>query len=137
MRDCESMPYDPKLAVLILLEGEMRRDLDYLRNMLAELEEADEYIFPLGLSGGPGGDPKLDYHVALATDEGLLLKTQPGIYRMTAKGHDFLDHTRDKDVWEKSKTAVGHLKNHSITMLMNVAEGFVRAKLREATGLDI
>lgn len=115
----------------------MRRDWDYLREMLSELEEADEYLFPLGLSCGLDSDTKQDYHVALATDEGLLLKTQPGIYRMTAKGHDFLDHTRDKDVWEKSKAAVGHLKNHSLTMLMNVAEGFVRAKLREVTGLDI
>lgn len=135
MRDCQSMPYDPKLAGWIRREGEMRRDLDYLREMLGELEASDEWQFGLGYDDE--SDDKRDYHVELCVDEGLLLKLQPGIYRMTAKGHDFLDHTRDKDIWDKSKAAMGHIKDHSISMLMRVAEGYVRVKVREITGLDI
>lgn len=56
---------------------------------------------------------------------------------MTAKGHDFLDHTRDETVWEKTKSAAGQAKDFSVKFLMEVAEGYVRAKLRQITGLDL
>lgn len=116
----------------------MKRDLDYMRSFLAELEASDEWQHVIGLFDEPGEcDARQDYHVMLLRDEGFLERIQPGIYRMTAKGHDFLDHTRDETIWEKSKDTVGKLKDHSITMLMNVAEGYVRAKLREITGLDL
>jgi len=112
--------------------------MDYLRQMLLDLEAEDDWLHTFGLFERPGeADTKRDYHVTLLCDEGLLQKTQPGVYRMTSKGHDFLDYTRDQRIWDKSKAAVGQLKNHSITMLMSVAEGFVKAKLREITGLDI
>lgn len=116
----------------------MQRDLDYMRKMLAELEASDEWQHAIGLFDEPGeGDEKRDYHVMLLRDEGFLERMQPGIYRMTARGHDFLDHTRDDTIWRKSKEAVARLKDHSISMLMDVAEGYVRAKLREITGLDL
>lgn len=116
----------------------MQRDMDYLRQMLLDLEGDDDWLHTFGMYDKPGeGDAKRDYHVTMLCDEGLLQKTQPGVYRMTSKGHDFLDHTRDQHIWNKSKAAVGQLKNHSITMLMSVAEGYVKAKLREITGLDL
>lgn len=116
----------------------MRRDLDYLRRLLSELEASDEWQHVIGLFDEPGeGDAKRDYHVMLLRDEGFLERMQPGIYRMTAKGHDFLDHTRDEGIWQKSKEAAGKLKDHSISMLMQLAEGYVKAKLREITGLDL
>ncbi|MFC3568385.1 DUF2513 domain-containing protein [Paracoccus simplex] len=116
----------------------MKRDLDYMRQLLAELEASEQWQHEIGLSDDEDDlDEKRDYHVILLRDEGLLERIQPGIYRMTAKGHDFLDHTRDDTIWSKSKETVSTLKDHSISMLMSVAEGYVRAKLREITGLDL
>ncbi len=138
MQACESLVYDPMLSRIISGGISMKRDLDYLRSFLAELEASDEWQHVIGLFDQPGqGDEKRDYHVMLLRDEGFLERMQPGIYRMTAKGHDFLDHTRDETIWEKSKETVAKLKDHSISMLMSVAQGYVRAKLREITGLDV
>ena len=105
----------------------MKRDLDYLRSLLAGLEASDEWQHVIGLSDEPGDyDAKREYHVLLLRDEGFLERMQPCIYRMTAKGHDFLDHTRDETIWEKSKATVDKLKDHSISMLAEVAKGYVR-----------
>lgn len=134
---CESRPFDPKVALLLKLEGEVKRDLDYMRDLLTRLEESDDWQHDLGFTDEPDDESVLDYHVRLLEDEGFLLMLQPGVYRMTSKAHDFLDHTRDKDIWEKSKQAVAHLKDHSISMVVSVAEGYVRQKIIEYTGLSI
>lgn len=130
---CESKGIDPNLMELLLSGDEMRRDLDYMRQLLAELEEADDWQFHLlSVQGRPlKVDNKRAYHIMLLRDGGLLKEMAPGIFRMTAGGHDFLDHTRDQDVWDKSKQAMSKLKDHSLAMLTEVAKGFVRAKLIE------
>lgn len=138
MKSCESLIRDPMLGRLLARGAGMKRDLDYMRQLLAELEASEQWQHEIGLSDDEDDlDEKRDYHVILLRDEGLLERIQPGIYRMTAKGHDFLDHTRDDTIWSKSKETVSTLKDHSISMLMSVAEGYVRAKLREITGLDL
>lgn len=135
--DCESLRIDPIIARLLAVEVEMRRDDDYLRELLAKLEASEEWQHLLGFDDSPGGDPKLDYHVVLLEDEGFLKRLQPGVYRMTAKGHDFLDHTRDSGIWARAKEASSKIGDHSVTTLMKVAEGMVLAKLREITGLEL
>lgn len=135
--DCESLRIDPIIAPLLAVEADMRRDDDYLRELLAKLEASEEWLHPLGFHEGPGGDPKLAYHVCILEDEGFLKRMQPGVYRMTSKAHDFLAVTADKDIWEKSKAAVAHMKDHTVNMLLKVAEGMAMAKLREITGLDL
>lgn len=136
--DCESLQVDPIIARLLAGGVRMRRDDDYLRDLLAKLEASDEWQHMLGFDDElGGGDQKLDYHVVLLEDEGLLKRLQPGIYRMTAKGHDFLDHTRDSGIWASAKATTAKIGDHSITTLMKVAEGMVMARLREITGLDL
>lgn len=136
--DCESMPYDPMLAVLLRAEDDVRRDDDYLRKMLSDMEASTEWMHYISGSDAPGdSEDKAMFHAKLLEDEGLLQRITPGIYRMTARGHDFVAATADDTVWERSKQAVGHLKQHSVRMLLEVAEGYVRVKLREITGLDL
>lgn len=60
---CESIVADPKLIALLRLEGEMRRDLDYMRQMLLDMEASDEWQHELGLDDDD--DPVRDYHVIL------------------------------------------------------------------------
>ncbi|MCJ8138575.1 DUF2513 domain-containing protein [Falsirhodobacter halotolerans] len=129
---CESSPTDPMLIRLLEGSGTVQRDLDFMRQILADMEASQEWLHPIGHDDNPpGGREKHDYHVLLLADEGFLQRMQPGIFRMTAKGHDFLDNTRDSGIWRASKAALSGFGSHSVTMLMNVAEGYVRQKLIE------
>lgn len=132
-------PYDETFGRLLAGGRSMRRDDDYLRDMLAAMEAAEDWLHQVGLDDDepPEVADKAIFHARLLEDEGFLERVQPGLYRMTSKGHDFVSTTRDAGVWAAARAAVGRLGGHSVTMLANVAEGLLRAKLREVTGLDV
>lgn len=116
----------------------MRRDDDYLRDMLRAMEASDDWLHLVGYEEDQVAADKSLFHAKLLCDEGFLEEVRPcSEYRMTNKGHDFVATTRDDKIWGKTKAALSKLGGHSVTMLFQVAEGYARAKLRDITGLDI
>ena len=137
--DCESPSDIETLTPKRERVCDMRRDMDYMRQILADLEASDEWLFHLlpAQSRPLKVDRKREYHIRLLADQGLIRAEGAGTFRMTARGHDFLDHTRDATVWEKTKNAARESGDYSVSLMMDVARGYVRARLREITGIDL
>lgn len=86
----------------------MKRDLDLVKVLLLRLEETDSIGEVPEYSS-----EQVVYHVALLEDAGLI--TQEWYHnfelsaasltrtRMTWAGHEFLDASRSKSIWEKAK----------------------------------
>ncbi len=83
----------------------MRRDNDYLRDLLREMVEDDDYLHALGGALEDDDGEKREYHLDLLVDAGLLQESNSGVYRVTNYGQDFYALTLKSDVWEKAKNA--------------------------------
>lgn len=109
----------------------MRRDDDYLRELLFKLEanEGWNYIF----SSDTEEDDREYYHLMLLADADLL--EQSGSFgeswRITNAGHDFIALTRQNEAWAKVKAASAKIGGGSVQMLVRIAEGYARQKLTE------
>lgn len=135
----ESVGVDNQPVFQILEGRDMQRDDDYLRKILAGWEASPEWrhsTHPDFLPADTDVD-KFLYHVGLLKDEDFLEELAPSVVRMKNKAHDFLGLTNDPTIWERAKTGISDAKGASITMLMNVAEAYVRRRISEITGLDI
>ncbi len=71
------------------------------------------------------------YHLRLLADEAMLEETGKygGSFRMTSKGHDFVAAVRDDTIWRKTKDAAGQVAGASLSMLGDIAIGYLRQKL--------
>ena len=114
----------------------MKRDHDYIRDMLFEAEDAasDQYVAAIH-----DGDVKKSYHAKLLCDVGFFVQLNPqGVYRMTSQGHDYLDAIRDEGIWKKTKDAVAETGGSAALEIMKkLAMGFVETKLLKHAGLDL
>lgn len=125
---------DPSFGLLLAGGFELQRDDDYLRALLQEMEQSDEWMHLSGLySSMTAEDAKRHFHVLLLVDAGFLAPMKAGgsAFRITNTGHDFLALTRKSETWEATKAASKHLGGASLQMLYRVAEGYARNKLAE------
>jgi hypothetical protein len=86
----------------------MKRDIDLIKAILLGLEESDSVGEVPGYSG-----EQIGYHIALLEDAGLITRelhhnaaisaAMLARTRMTWAGHEFLDASRNKSIWEKAK----------------------------------
>ena len=118
----------------------MKRDNDYLRNLLFEIEDDSGYATFVPLSISMSDDVKKRYyHVQLLCDEGLLVKLnekETSGYRLTSQGHDFIEAVRDKGIWEKTKETVAETGgNATMEILKTLAQGFLKKKIAGHTGM--
>lgn len=115
----------------------MRRDNEYLRDLLFEFESDSDYLIP--------ASPVLDdtekgrkrwHHIQLLEDYGYILETGIGMYRLTSQGHDFIESIRDEGIWEQTKKAVTETGgNVTIEMIKSIACGFLKKKIQDHTGI--
>ena len=106
---------------------EMRRDHDYSRALLLELE-ADEdwlHIEHETLSDSPD-ERKRFYHIYLLVDEGFLVRVSEAGYRLHNDAHDFLDLTRQDATWKAVKDAARALPGAGLGILRDVAFDMAR-----------
>src|SRR5262249_47630717 len=101
---------------MCLGESEMKRDMDFARHILAEIEaypRYDESFKTISLDGHR--QDELSYHVMLLHEAHLLraidLSTCEGPpewrpLELTNEGHEFLEAARNDTVWAKAKNAV-------------------------------
>lgn len=114
----------------------MKRDMDLLREMLLAVENASPKL--LSLPKFPTHeDWEVVEHANLAVQAGLLnavvftpLKGLPTVSNLTLtwEGHEFLDRTRDPDIWSQTKGAAKKVGSWSMPLLLELAGGFLKAK---------
>lgn len=120
----------------------MKRDNDYLRKLLFKIESSDNYLIFVPLTFGMSDEQHKEYyHVQLLCDAGYLVKlneTKNSGYRLTSQGHDFIEAIRDKGIWEKTKDAVAETGgNATMDILKTLAQGLLRKKVAEHTGIEL
>ena len=117
----------------------MKRDNDYLRELLFKIQNADDDLFYAIITMGMSPDERKEhYHVQLLCDEGLLFQVSDSAYRLTSQGHDFIESIRDKGIWEKTKEAVAETGgNATLEMVKAIASGFLKKKLSVHADIDL
>ncbi|MDD5159082.1 MAG: DUF2513 domain-containing protein [Sulfuricurvum sp.] len=121
----------------------MKRDLDLLRDIMIYLEEN---LAPGGniqsndISLYDGSDEeykKLSEHIKLLIEDGLIETSKPVvmkgfaifmIFRITSKGHDFLDALRNDTVWNNTKEKMKEIGGFTLGIALDIAKGYM-AKL--------
>lgn len=117
----------------------MKRDPDLVRSILAKIEDYPDFIASLSVVGELA-DPRLVVgHLKLLEDENYLdcARSPKGAvmgWRITWKGHEFIEATRDPDVWSKTKAGAKKVGSASIPFMLELATGYVKAK---ATALGL
>ena len=131
----------PGITSILFLAGpedsRLNRDPDVARELLQEMEASSDWLHLVSIHQQSGPQEKSRFfHARLLADEGFLEASgkSQDVFRITNKGHDFLDLTRDRGRWETAKSMVSRLGGHSLTMLLRAAESIALAKLHELTG---
>jgi hypothetical protein len=134
----------------------MKIDQDYLKKLLEAFEDSPEPttdIKELSQAGLHYDDPKFVFHMAILDDKGLIQQADGdagfGMFRgadghaswsvlplrLTARGHDFIEALRNKEVWATIKK---DFKEAGIDTLWKVSkellEGYTKKKLAALLG---
>lgn len=117
----------------------MKRDDDYLRDLLMEIEASEDHLFFV-IRTMDGGDlqNKQWFHAQLLCDYGLLCQESDAAYRLTAQGCDLIDSIRDNGIWRQTKRAVAETGgNATLEIIRSLARGFLKKKIADHTGIDL
>ena len=80
----------------------MKRDPEYLREILLEMEASNSSVEVVRHYIGMGqAEQKRWHHFQLLCDAGLITQVSGSGFRLTSQGHDFLDAIRDQGRWRK------------------------------------
>jgi hypothetical protein len=117
----------------------MKRDMDLIRELLLHIEADDGYD---GSGYGPVKAKELGrpanvvlYHMSLLADAKFvsvvnwLAHGEPLIRGLTWEGHEFLDDTRDPEIWRKTKARAKAVTNVGARLLWEIAKAELKAKL--------
>jgi hypothetical protein len=130
----------------------MKRDLELVRTILLAMEAvpADEHP-PNPFQIDSYSDAMVGHHVHLMGTAGLLktanttttsdMNSQAMPLEVTWAGHDFIDTMRSQEVWEQTKQALKDAGGGGFSIMLEfgkkVAEGFMKKKLKDLTGLEV
>lgn len=127
----------------------MKRDLDLIREILLGIEVNPQYngtrVLDPSLTFGLS-DRQLDeiaYHVGMLIEDGYVTgkqTKQPGIYvvfGLTISGHDYLDSIRDPAIWMKTKEGAERAGGFTLSLIGELAKGFIKTKIKEQTRVEL
>ena len=117
----------------------MKRDMDKVRSLLLDLEQKNgPYLMMMNpeLLGGINKPAEMVEYILLLKSGGLLEECQGHSYRLTWKGHEFIDSVRDPEIWRKTKEGATKVGSWSLKLIGEMASGFIRLKATEL-GLPI
>jgi len=127
----------------------MKRDMDFVRELLLKIEETDKppsLRELLSANANEAEYEKLSEHLSMLIDEAEFV-SGPSFHTMTTKnwidlrltwkGHDFLDSVRDPEIWEKTKKGVEEAKGFTVDLLKDLAKGLVKKQIEEFTGVKL
>lgn len=114
----------------------MKRDLDLLRDILLNVESDGKHP----LHGNHTDEEIADHAQQLLEEdlvEGQVVRNRQGIpshatiIRLTSKGHDFLDATRNQSFWTKTKAYVTkNLPGWTLSLVKEVAERALKGEIQ-------
>lgn len=112
----------------------MKRDMEKVRSVLLALEEKKTpyllMVKPECLGGIENSAEMVEY-ILLLKSGGLLEEEPRSTYRITWKGHEFIDSVRDPEIWRKTKEGATKVGSWSVKLLADMASGFIRLKAAE------
>ena len=119
----------------------MKRDNEYLRELLFNIESDEDYLYLVDVDlRVPPEERKKLYYILLLCDEGYVVPIgkRNETYRLTAKGHDFIEAIRDDGIWEKTKKAVTETGgNATLEMVKLIAVELLKKKISEHAGVEL
>ena len=120
----------------------MKRNLDLIKHILLVREESNNEVLENEDFVTDNFDYEaVSYHIALLIDEDYI-KTQPIptlssascqylVFRLTSKGHDFLDSIRDENIFNKAKSKLADIGgNTTLDIVKSVATGLIMSALK-------
>ncbi|MHA6264644.1 DUF2513 domain-containing protein [Arenibacterium sp. CAU 1754] len=113
----------------------MRRDLDYLRELLFEVEAAESNV--VLFSRTSESDDREIHHVDLLCDAGFLERVSDSGYRLTNSGHDYLDAVRGETVWNKTREGAAAVGGMTLSMMKDLAIAYVKQEAAEKLGIQL
>lgn len=113
----------------------MKRDINLIRDILLHCESDGK----LGIPGDHTKEEMADHAQQLLEEglvEGVIQRNQEGtpcgfaIIRLTSKGHDFVDATRNQKFWMKTQAYVTkNLPGWTFSILKYVAEAQIKGEI--------
>lgn len=130
----------------------MKRDMDLVRDILLDVEAANKPSMSnllMAIGQSDENAIKLSYHLTMLIEQAQYLTgtkrmnvssavgTEWLFLELTWQGHDFLDDTRDSEVWKKTKTGIEKLGGAGWDVVRSVAVAYAKQKAKEVLGLDL
>ncbi len=126
----------------------MKRDMDYVRELLLKIEELNlPRMSDLVATHADQDDvEKLAEHLKMLIDEAGLIE---GIsahtlskmnwlnIRVTWKGHEYLDNIRDPEIWRKTKEGAAKVGDFSVDIIGALAKGLIKKQIEKHTGVEL
>lgn len=116
----------------------MKRDDDYIRDLLFEAEASDQpYLLAVLVMSPSEVDLKRHMHAVWLSDAGFFQEVNKGVFRITNQGHDYLAAIRDDGVWQKTKTAASTAGGVGLGVMKDIAVAYVRQELSDRLGIAL
>lgn len=126
----------------------MKRDMDYVRDLLLKIEGDSVMGLEDLLSDNASKDEieKLEHHMTMLVDQtnlvsGVEAHSMSGKnwlnIALTWQGHDYLDSIRDPEIWDKTKKGATAAGGFTLDILSALAKGLIKQKLKQHTGVEI
>ncbi len=116
----------------------MKRDDDYIRKLLLDMEASDDLYLHIYLPHNMAPDEeKMHQHAELLCDAGFFEAVKKGVYRMTNHGHDYLAVIRSDSAWGKTKKGAAKIGGASLGIMKDIAIAYVKQEASEKLGIDL
>jgi hypothetical protein len=117
----------------------MQRDMDLFRKIALHLEKCDHEVFSTAIEIDGYTKSQICYHCELMKDAGFIAvgscddydgDCEMLIFRLSHRGHDFIDSARSESVWQNAQTQIGKtIGGASLQVLMQLLINYGQTKL--------
>ena len=116
----------------------MKRDDDFIRQLLLECEQSDDIHLVARLRLNPSNDElKRYHHIRLLCDSGYFAAVGEHVYRMTNQGYNYLEAIKNETVWAKTKEEVTKLGGATLDMIKDIAVALIKREAAEKLGISL
>ena len=116
----------------------MRRDDDYIRDLLFEAETSESaYLYAGLVLNTSDEDLKRHMHCKWLTDAGFFHEHRESVFRITNQGHDYLSAIRSETVWIKTKAAASSAGGLGLGLMKDIAMAYVKQELSGRLGIQL
>lgn len=116
----------------------MKRDDDFIKQLLIEAEETDDSMLVIFDSlSKDDEDQKRFTHAKWLCDAGYFQEVQRGVFRMTNQGNDYLASIRNEGIWQKTKAAAASMGGVSLGVMKDIAVAYAKQELSTRLGFAV